>query len=96
VGLKARRDQVAPNLEWAHRGLLVASGLLGVAPDPHRWLSTPDSASAGVLATVLADPTDAARALRRLLTLPMLTASRQVVAHAISQVDAGEWLAAIR
>ncbi len=89
-------DRVAPNLGWAHRGLLVASGLLGVAPDAARWLSIPDSASAGVLATVLADPTDAARALRRLLALPMPTASRQVVADAISQVDAGEWLAAIR
>jgi len=89
-------DQVAPNLEWAHRGLLVASGLLGVAPHPERWVSAPDSASAVVLATLLANPTVAARALRLLLALPMPAASRQIVAHAISQVDAGERLAAIR
>lgn len=88
-------DRVAPNLGWAHRGLLVASGLLGVAPDPLRWISTFENAHAGVLATVLGDPTDAGRALRRLLALQMPVATRQVVADAISQVDAGEWLAAI-
>lgn len=88
-------DRIPLNIGWAHRGLLVASGLLGVAPNPLRWISTFENAHAGVLATVLADPTDAGRALRHLLSHPMSAASRQVVSHAISQVDAGEWLAAI-
>lgn len=88
-------DHLPPHLGWAHRACLVASGLLGIAPDPDRWREVAEHAPAGVLATVIADPARAARALRRLLVLPMPASSRQVVAHAISQVDAGEWLAPI-
>lgn len=80
---------------WAIRGLLVASGLLGVAPDQDRWLPHPEDAPAGVYATILADPAAAAGALRGLLTHPMPGASRQVITDALAQVSAGEWLAAI-
>lgn len=80
---------------WAIRGLLVASGLLGVAPDPDRWMPHPEDAPAGVYATILADPTAATGTLRGLLTRPMPGASRQVLTDALAQVRAGEWLAAI-
>jgi hypothetical protein len=80
---------------WAIRGLLVASGLLGVAPNPDRWLPHPEDAPAGVYATILADPPAASAVLRGLLTRPMPSASRHVVSDALAQVRAGEWLAAI-
>lgn len=80
---------------WAIRGLLVASGLLGVAPDPDRWLLHQEDAPAGVYATILADPTAASAAVTGLLTRPMPAATRQVVSDALAQVRAGEWLAAI-
>lgn len=80
---------------WAIRGLLVASGLLGAAPVPDRWLPYPENTPAGLYATILADPATATRALRGLLTRPMPSASRQVLTDALAQVSAGEWLAAI-
>lgn len=88
-------DTVSRRHGWAYRGLLVASGLLGTAPDPARWLPSADDAVAGVLATVLADPTTAGPTLRRLMAHPTPNATRQVLLHAITQIDAGEWLAAV-
>jgi hypothetical protein len=80
---------------WAIRGLLVASGLLGVAPDPERWLPYPEDAPAGVYATIIADLAAASEALRALLTRPIPAATSQVISDALAQVRAGEWLAAI-
>lgn len=88
-------DTVSRRHGWAHSGLLVASGLLGTAPDPARWLVSTEQVAAGVLATVLAEPLAAGPTLRRLMSQTMPSGNRQVLLHAITQIDAGEWLAAV-
>ena len=87
-------DCAGPSEEWAVRGLLVAAGLLGVAPQPARWIPRPECVDAGLLATVIADPFTAREVLRRLT--PMLdSGGRHRVSVALDSVEAGEWLALV-
>ena len=87
-------DCAGPSEEWAVRGLLVASGLLGVAPQPAQWISRPECVDAGLLATVVADPSTAREVVRR--PAPLLdSGGRHRASVALDSVEAGEWLALV-
>ena len=77
---------------WVRRGLLVALGMLGVAPASAQWADVAEDAAAGVLGTVLADPTNATAVLRQLLT-SMGSPGRRIATDAITLAEIDEWLA---
>lgn len=78
--------QVLPRRHgWARRGLVVALGMLAERPDLEMWID----AAAGVFATVVADPATEFAAVG----LP--AGVRRQVQHALTQIEACEWLGAV-
>lgn len=87
--------QMPRNVTWARQAAIAGLGVLGEVPEPATWCGDPALHEAGVLGTVLAAPGTAAGRLRALLREHPGGALRRVVHHALMQVDAGEWLAAV-